>query len=683
MKNKRSAFLCVLMCIVLVASLFSACSVKPDPIETSTGAVNDPTWGVTPDDTANLPQMIITGADLGELVEGALGEEFKDFNDDNLNSLTQDQQQAVIDYAEDKGYIVEEDEDGKTVIKVPVEEVPEEDIQEILTQASVQDPENMTPEESEKVSELLEENSIKVTQNDKGEIDYVKPVYTTKPVTTKAPATAAPTKEPIVTDKEGEIVVPTKEAPTYIYVKPTTGDVAPMGTTLPKTEIISSGWMKPYAVPYSEIGVSGTGNATTAYAANAVTPDGGVVSVGTALSSVPEGGSAFSAIIVKYDKNGDQVWKDRITLDKSIAFDSVDVLADGSIIAAGYTYAAGLEPSIYKCVNTVEAVMVKYSANGQKVWDNASLAKDYGIKIIGGSGDEEIHTVEPTADGGFLIGGKTTSADFDFRDTGSAKIKSFLIKCDANGNIKWRSVLGGTKHSAVEDAAVDNNGNIFVTIDVRTGTDDYAKYEGAKDGKFTTLIRKLDANGNEIWSKFYYESGNTQLLHIVPTNDGGCVVAGQYSVSKEGNAHSFADIYNGGNAGTYDGIVVKLGANGNQRWAKPIIGFKTELISGLVKVNGGYAISGYTTSTNRDFEAMPGLGGYDSFIYAISEHGELQTMSAFGGSGVDRILSIASDGKSTVHACGTTNSVDGFFANSPIKSSGETLVAFECQQILS
>lgn len=683
MKNKHTAFLSVLMCVVLVASLFTACSVKPDGGETSTTLVPNTTWGATPDNTVNLPTMLITGADLGELVEGALGDEFKDFNDDNLNSLTQEQQQAVIDYAQNNGYIVEEDDDGKTVIKVPVEDVPEDKIEEIMTQASVEDPSNMTPEESEKVSELLEENSIKVTQNADGELDYVKPVYTTKVVTTKAPATAAPTKEPIVTDKEGEVVVPTKEAPTYIYVKPSSGDVASMGTTLVQTELISPSWLQAYAVPAAETEPGASGNGTTAFAANAVTADGGVVSVGTSVLRTTNGNTGFSAVIVKYNEKGEMVWKDRITADRSTTFDDVAVLSDGSIIAVGYTIGKDLDDSIYKSKNTVEAIMVKYSANGQKVWDYSNIAADYGIKIIGGSGDEEIHSVAATSDGGFIIGGKTTSTDYDFKDSGSAKIKAFAIKCDANGNIKWKSLLGGAKHSAVEDIAVDNSGNVFLSIDVRTGTDDYAAYEGAKDGRFATLIRKLDSNGKEIWSKFYYESGNTQLFSLVPTNDGGCVVAGHYSVSKDGNSYSFADLYNGGNAGTYDGIVLKLGSNGNQKWVKPIIGFKTDLITGIVKVPGGYAVAGYTTSTNRDFEGLAGLGEYDAFIYAISEHGALQTMSSFGGSGADRILSIASDGGSTVHVCGSTGSADGFFASSSIKGDPECLAAFEYEHKLS
>lgn len=688
MKNKHSTFLCILMCVVLIASVFSACSVKPNNEENSTNAIENSTWGEISDNTANLPQMIITGADLGELVEGALGEDYKDFKDDNLNSLDKDQQQAVIDYAENKGYIVDEDEDGKTVIKVPVEEVPEEEINNILTQASVQDPSNLTPEESEKVSELLEENSIKVTQNDKGETDFVKPVYTTKPVSTKPVATKPvvteiQTKEPIVTDKGGEIVVPTREAPTYIYVKPSSGNVAPAGTTLVQTDLISSGWLQSYAVPRSETASGASGNGTTVFAANAVTPDGGVVSVGTSILKTTTGADGFSAIIVKYNNKGEMVWKDRITADRSTTFDAVAVLTDGSIVACGYTIGAELEPSIYKAKNTVEAIMVKYSPNGQKVWDNPSVSNDYGIKIIGGSGDEEIHTAEPTADGGFIIGGKTTSADGDFRDTGSAKIKAFTAKCDANGNIKWKSTLGGEKHSSVEDIAIDKSGNIFVVIDVRTGTDDYAKYEGAKNGKFATLVRKLDANGKEIWSKFYLESGNTQLFSVVATNDGGCVVAGQYSVSKEGNGYSFGDIYNGGNAGTYDGIVVKLASDGSQRWVRPIIGFKTEVITGIVKIPGGFAVAGYTTSTNRDFEGLVAKGEYDSFIYAISEYGALQTMSSFGGSGADRILSIASDGGSTVHVCGSSASNDGFFASSPVKGVDGSLVAFEYEHKLS
>lgn len=675
MKKKHNGIISIILCVVMVATLFTACSIKQPEQTEMTTIVPNATWGATPDGAADLPTMLITGANLGELVQGALGEDFKDFNDDNLNSLTPEQQEAVKDYAEDKGYIVEEDEDGKTVIKAPVEDVPEEEINQILTQASVQDPSNLTPEESERVSELLEENSMLVTENDKGEVDYVKPVLTSKPAT--APATKPATKPaPPSTDKKGNVIVPTQPPATGNYVPPSAAPIAPMGTTLVRTNLISPGWLTSYAVAASETSPGASGTATTAFAANEVTSDGGVVAVGTSMLPGANGNTGFCAVVVKYDSKGNVSWSDTITANKSTAFDDVTVLSDGSIVAVGYTIASDFDDSIYRCKNTVEAIMVKYTAGGQKVWDNPNLANDRGVKIIGGSGDEEIHAIQATSDGGFIIGGRTTSTDFDFKNSGAAKIKAFTVKCDGNGNIKWQNFLGGAKHSSVEDISINSNGDIFTVTDVRTDTDDYAKYEGAKDGRFSTLIRKLDASGKEKWSQFYYESGNTQLLSVVPTEDGGCVAAGQYSVTKEGNSYSFKDFYNGGNAGTYDGMVVKFGSDGSRKWALPIVGFKTDIITDIVKIPGGYAVSGYTTSTNRDFANLAGAGEYDAFIYAITEHGVLQTMSSFGGSGMDRIYSMASSGGTTIHVCGSSGSPDGIFANVTYKGTPEKQVGF-------
>ena len=680
MKKRHNGIISILLCVVMVATLFTACSIKQPGGTDITTIVPNATWGATPDGAQDLPTMQITGANLGELVQGALGEDFKDFNDDNLNSLTPEQQETVKDFAEDKGYIVEEDEDGKTVIKAPVEDVPDEQIKDILTQASVQDPSNLTPEESERVSELLEENSVVVTQNDKGEIDYVKPVLT-KPV----PTTAAQTK-PVVppsTDKKGNIVVPTQPAATGNYVPPTAAPIAPMGTTMVKTNLVAPGWITSYAVAASETTPGATGTATTAFADNEMTKDGGVIAVGTSMTVTETGATGFCAVAVKYNSKGEIEWKKSVIGNRSTAFDAVTVLTDGSIIAGGYTIADDFDNSLYKCKNTVEAILVKFSADGQLVWDNPNVANDRGVKIIGGSGDEEIYALEATGDGGFLIGGKTTSNDFDFKNAGTGKIKAFTVKCDGNGNIKWQSNLSGAKHSAVEDIAVAPNGDIFTVTDVRTDTDDYAKYEGAKDGRFSTLVRKLDASGKEKWSKFYYESGNTTLTSVVPTDDGGCVIAGHYSVSKDGNSYSFKDFYNGGNAGTYDGMVVKLGADGNRKWAAPIIGFKTELITGIVKIPGGYAVCGYTKSTNRDFANIAAAGDYDSFIYAISEYGELQTMSSFGGSASDMILSMCSNGGSTLYVCGASGSADGIFAAAPYKGIDGKNVGFVYEHKLS
>ena len=101
------------------------------------------------------------------------------------------------------------------------------------------------------------------------------------------------------------------------------------------------------------------------------------------------------------------------------------------------------------------------------------------------------------------------------------------------------------------------------------------------------------------------------------------------------------------------------------------------MLSNITAVPGGYALSGYTNSTNRDF-ALKNSGESDSFVYIITAYGDLQTVSSFGGSASDNARGICSNGK-TVYICGYTNSGNGSFANASVKGSDGKGAAFVYQ----
>ena len=173
MENKHNAVISVLICLVLIASIFTACSKKGDEASSTTLKPND-TWieGIK----VTYPNVQITGVELAEIVAGALGDEFSDFNDDSLGTLTPEQLDQVIDYAEQNGYIVETDANGNIIIKkpdIPTTELSSEEYNDLYEQASVSDPANLTPEEEERLSEVIQENDYEVVTNEAGSTQVV------------------------------------------------------------------------------------------------------------------------------------------------------------------------------------------------------------------------------------------------------------------------------------------------------------------------------------------------------------------------------------------------------------------------------------------------------------------------------------------------------------------------------
>ena len=664
MKNKFTSRLCVFMCFVIILSTFAACSIKNDENGTTTAPVIPNNEWVPGIDT--YVPVTITNVELVELVSEALGEDASGFNGD-LNTLTPEQLEKVEDLAADKGLVVEKDENNNTVIKkeeVPATNVTPEQYTQIMNQVSVKDPNNISPSEYAEISKVAATNNlVVVSKPGSSEVAIVKPISTTKRPSAPAVNPTTPNN-----DKTNAPVKPnsTKKT-TSVYVPPVAPPAAPMGTTRADVSDLSPNWTK-----------TGGSSAGSTFMDNASTADGGIVTVGFTYEFIDGSIKDYtSGIVAKYSDKGKLEWskviggtatpRNGLSVKAKTSFENVAVLSDGSILVVGETRAEDIAaPSEYKCAGTVEGIVVKLNSKGDVVW----------TKLYGGSKGDMVHSVKATPDGGFVIGGKAESTDYDLKDLGSQVYKAFVFKCDANGNIQWRQALSGSKHNTVEDLEVSPSGEIYADMACYSGDGEFADVEGTESIKRTTVIAKFSPNGNLLWKKGLYDTGVTNLYAMTLAHDGGVVVAGNYSVPVSGTGEGtlFEGIYNGGTAGTMDGATAKIKADGTIGWVKTIVGFEHDFVTGIVAIPGGYAVSGYSKSTNRDFK-LTNIGDFDSFVYTLSTSGRLETIYGFGGSMTDNPRGLCTDGKS-IYVCGSTNSSDGMFSDGTAKSNGELPVCF-------
>ncbi len=671
MKNKLTARLSIFMCLVIILSMFAACSVKDKTDITSTTAPYFDSGNDSWIADGGYEPVTITNVELVQLVNDALGSEAAGW-DGNLGSLTSEQLEKVEQAAQDKGLIIEKDESGNTVIKkeeIPTTQATPEEVTKIMNQVSVQDLSNVSPSQYAEISKVAAENNMAaVTKPGTSEVVIVKPAQT-KPVNNVNPTNSA---NPVVTPSTQKVVtaapavIPTAQRTTSVYKPVSNPPVPSLSPTVKPVPGFTTAWVNTFG------GVS-----NDVYVDNAVLKSGDVVAVGITFTG--SDGSMVansSALITSYnEKNNKQLWTKTLSGNRTAAFQSVAVLNDSSIVAVGYTAAEnfpGLTDADYKCKGTTEGIAVKFNKNGDVIWS----------KAFGGAAGDMLYAVEATPDGGFVIGGKSESTDADLKDLGAEKIKAFVFKCDANGNIQWRQALSGDKHSSVKDFAVTPAGEIYTVIECITGTGEYAEIEGTKNAKRTSVIWKLNSSGNSLWKKALYDSGATNLHTIAVAKDGGCVVAGSYSASANGTSGTFNGIYNAGTPGTFDGMVVKLKSDGSMGWLLPLIGFESDYITGIAKVDGGFAVSGYTTSTNRDFSST-NRGDYDCFIYTLNEYGSKKNLYSLGGSGSDNARGLCSDGSGSVYICGSTNSGDGYFADCSVKGNENSAVGFVARFVIS
>jgi hypothetical protein len=133
-------------------------------------------------------------------------------------------------------------------------------------------------------------------------------------------------------------------------------------------------------------------------------PDGGYIVGGSSLSDV--GGDKSQSTqgnedywIIKTDANGVKQWDVRFGGSENDFLKSIQLTADGGYIAGGYSASGISGDKSQASQGESDYWLVKINANGEKLWDLS----------FGGDGDDDLKSVEQTADGGYILGGKSTS----------------------------------------------------------------------------------------------------------------------------------------------------------------------------------------------------------------------------------------------------------------------------------
>jgi hypothetical protein len=83
-------------------------------------------------------------------------------------------------------------------------------------------------------------------------------------------------------------------------------------------------------------------------------------------------------------------------------------------------------------------------------------------KTYGGSGTESALGVNKTADGGFLIAGYSNSNDQDVSGRHGTKYDGWIFKINSAGNIVWQRMLGGTEDEFINEMEFTPDGGIVV-----------------------------------------------------------------------------------------------------------------------------------------------------------------------------------------------------------------------------
>lgn len=220
---------------------------------------------------------------------------------------------------------------------------------------------------------------------------------------------------------------------------------------------------------------------------------------------------------------------------------------DGGLIAAGWTKPATAAEN---------AFLVKTDRDGGLEWE-----REYG-----GSRLDRFYSVAVTADGGFVMAGRSRS--FNGLD------KAYVVRTDAEGGVLWERAYGFRRATGGRGIEATLDGGFIVC-----GWTGRQRHSQGSD----LLLFKLDADGEIVWWRDDRRPGWQAGHQVAETPDGGFVVAG---ITWRGRH--------------LDGLITKTDASGGIQWrSRQGTWAGWDEWHGVAVVDDGIVFSGGTVRRDR------------------------------------------------------------------------------------
>ncbi len=318
--------------------------------------------------------------------------------------------------------------------------------------------------------------------------------------------------------------------------------------------------------------------------------DGGYLVAGS--SSYDDFGNEIDYWIIKIDEQGNSIW------DKTYGGTGRDILRTAiAIPRGGYLLGGDSEANASgdKSENSRGASdywIVKIDNQGNKVWD----------RTIGGAGDDLLYSIITTNDGGWLLGGLSTSdASGEKSENGKGSVDFWIVKIDSFGNIVWDKTIGGNGHDSFDSAVPTADGGYLLAGS--SNSDISGDKSEAGKGDFDFWIVKTNAQGHVQWDKTIGGSSSESFTSAVLTPDGGYLLGGvsssDASADKSENSKGNGDYW-----------IVKTDASGNKVWDKTIGGSDADNLNSIVPLpDGDYLLAGSSMSNASGDKSENTKGG--------------------------------------------------------------------------
>ena len=311
-----------------------------------------------------------------------------------------------------------------------------------------------------------------------------------------------------------------------------------------------------------------------------LTSDGGYIVAGYTNSF---GSGLDDFYLVKTNPLGDTLWTRTFGGSVNDRCYAVQQTTDGGYILGGATVSFG--------AGDEDFYLVKTNSSGDTLW----------TRTYGGSGFERAQSVQQTADGGYIVAGRTTSF-------GAGSNDFYLVKTTSLGDTLWTRTYGGSSDDLANSVQQTADGGYIVA--------GWTESFGGAGGD--CYLVKTNSQGDTLWTRIYGGGLTDWAAHARQTTDGGYIVVGY--------TESFG-------AGNYDFYLLKTNSLGDTLWTRTYGGGGSDVgLSVRQTTDGGYILGGYTNSY--------GAGQSDFWLVKTDENGDSLWTRTYGGGNNDDANSV-------------------------------------------
>lgn len=386
------------------------------------------------------------------------------------------------------------------------------------------------------------------------------------------------------------------------------------------------------------------------------TADYGFILAGSSLSSKTGNKTSLNEgdldyWVWKMDEKGEMEWQKSFGGSGTDFLQGIKLTADGGFILAGNSDSPKGKQKKADAKGGNDFWVIKLDAGGGEQWQ----------QTIGGGGDDNLQGVSQTKDGGFILGGSSSSEKSgDKAQPSHGGMDYWVVKLNKDGHIEWQKTFGGKYFDELRSIEQTRDNGYILGGYSNSPESGSKRDDNIGIGDYWVL--KLDRKGETEWEKVIGGDGDDQLYAVHQTYDGGFILGGN-SNSQANNTKS-----KGNGKGT-DFWIVKLDGLGEMKWQETYDFGTSDILTSIVEnkdhtlLIGGFAKS--EPNTSKDDK------GINDFIaLKVSEKGAVLWQKTVGSDGDDALRKLIETRDGGYILAGTSSPVREMVSKS--KSKGKS-----------